>query len=266
MSRNLLAIFNDNSGSDRRVVRKYDNYLEVYETLFHPYRGKELALLEIGVQHGGSLQLWRGYFGEAAKLFGMDIIAECKRFEDDNTRVFIGDQSDTSFLDRCAREMPALDIIIDDGSHVVTHQIASFEYLFFNKLKDDGIYVVEDCHTSYWPAYGGGLRRKGSFIEYAKRLIDDINAWHANDPKLPVSAVTRSVRSIAFYSSLVVIQKGRVASPHGLESGSVAIDLQNVFSQGKFAPFLSKLKEFAFIRNIVRRNKYLWLLARRLVK
>lgn len=68
----------------------------------------------------------------------------------------------------------SFDLILDDGGHTMNQQIVSIETLF-KYLKKDGIYLVKDCHTSYWSSYGGGLKNTNSFIEYSKNLINYIN-------------------------------------------------------------------------------------------
>jgi hypothetical protein len=87
--------------------------------------------------------------------------------------------------------MPRIDIVIDDGGHTMKQQIATFEEMF-PRIDGNGVYLCEDMITSYWPDYGGGLRKRGTFVEYSKAFIDCINAWHARQPRLPVSEFTRS--------------------------------------------------------------------------
>jgi len=133
-----------------RVIHKWLHYLAVYDRAFAPYRDKSPTMLEIGVSLGGSLEMWRSYFGPAATIFGIDIDPECaNRFEPPN-QVRIGSQADADFLQRVVAEMGAPDIILDDGSHVSQHQVASFRALW-PVLKAGGLYVIEDCHTAYWP-------------------------------------------------------------------------------------------------------------------
>src|SRR5690606_35085902 len=144
-------------------------------------RNKAPVVLEIGVFHGGSLDMWRDYFGPGCRLYGVDIDSRCRMFEADDTKIFIGDQADRDFLRPLRREVPRVDILIDDGGHFMQQQIATFEELFPH-VADDGIYLCEDLHTSYWTEFGGGYRREGSFIEYSKTLIDQLNAGYSTDP------------------------------------------------------------------------------------
>ena len=93
------------------------------------------------------------------------------------THVFIGSQEDKRFMKNLHDLLPPLDILIDDGGHTMKQQITTFEILF-DKVKEDGIYLCEDLHTSYFKYFGGGYKRKNSFLEYSKNFIDKIHAWH----------------------------------------------------------------------------------------
>jgi len=92
-------------------------------------------------------------------------------------------------------------------------QITSFEELYPH-IKTNGIYLCEDLHTSYWKEYGGGLHRHGTFIEFSKNLIDQLNAWHIRENEFPVSDFTRTTNSIHFYDSILVVEKKKKERPH----------------------------------------------------
>src|SRR5690242_1748523 len=172
----LKEIFESHSG---RLIHKWDHYFEVYERYFAAYRGKPVNILEIGISHGGSLQMWRKYFGEQANIFAVDINPECKKFEEEKTKIFIGSQEDPVFLTQLKNDIPPVDILLDDGGHTMNQQVVTFQYLF-DSVKDGGIYMVEDTHTSYWYAFHGGYKKKNSFIEFSKDLVDQMHAWHIN--------------------------------------------------------------------------------------
>jgi hypothetical protein len=195
-----------------RTIRKWDHYLPIYDRMFAPYRNQPVRFLEIGVDKGGSLELWRSFFGSQATIFGIDIEPACARFDDEIASVRIGSQTDPEFLTAVADEMGGIDILLDDGSHVGRHQRVTFDVLF-PRLSEGGLYVVEDLHTSYYRSWEGGLRRKGTFIEFAKDLVDDVNAWYHsgfNPPK-------HQVRSVQFFDAIVAIEKGRVQRPLNIE-------------------------------------------------
>lgn len=214
-----------------RLIFKWHHYFDVYEKHFAKFRNKEVVILEIGVSQGGSLQMWKNYFGKDAKIYGIDINPECKSLEEENVEIFIGSQTDRAFLKKVLAQIPPVDILIDDGGHTMKQQIVSFEELFFG-IKPDGVYLCEDCHSSYWREWGGGYKRKGTFIEYAKNWIDSINAFHSKEKRLKVSAFTRSARSLHFYDSIVVIEKAVIEQPvvsqTGVESFSTSyMDLKS---------------------------------------
>jgi len=154
---------------------------------------------------GGSLEMWREYFGAGARIVGLDIDPECKKHEQDSIEIFIGSQVDPEIIRQIINKYPRIDIVLDDGSHINDHMISSFE-LLYEHIHPKGVYMVEDTHTCYWDEYGGGLRRSGSFIEYAKNKIDELNAVHARNA-LPISSFTRTTDCIAIYDSVVVFEK-----------------------------------------------------------
>ncbi len=195
-----------------RLIYKWNHYFDVYDRHFSAYRGKEITVVEIGVFQGGSLQMWKKYFGPKAKIYGIDINPACKDLEEENIKIFIGSQSDREFLREVKKQIPKIDILIDDGGHTMKQQIVSFEELF-DHVKEDGVYLCEDLHTSYWLGYGGGHKRRRTFIEYSKDFVDDINAWHSEQSSLKVNEITKSVRSVHYYTSVVVMEKGRMEKP-----------------------------------------------------
>lgn len=166
--------------------------------------------------------MWKEYFGPNCKIYGIDINPHCKKFEEDQVKIFIGDQQDRAFLKELAGSIPRIDILIDDGGHTMKQQINTFEELFPH-IHEEGVYLCEDCHTSYWDSFGGGYRRRGSFIEYSKNFIDYINAWHSETSKLPVTEFTRSARSIHYYDSVVVIEKKIIDRPSHSRTGTAEI-------------------------------------------
>lgn len=214
----LQEYFEKNTGNR---IHKWMHYFDIYDRYFAPFRGKEIHLLEIGVKHGGSLQMWRNYFGPKAKIYGADINPECKMFEKtQDVRIFIGDQADKNFLNEIKRQVPQLDILIDDGGHRMDQQINTFEVLYPH-VAPNGIYLCEDLHTSYWKEWGGGLEKKHTFIEYAKRLIDQLHAWHSEKPgKFDVDDFTRSAFSMCFYDSVLVIEKRPREKPYHRMTGT----------------------------------------------
>ncbi|SKB42354.1 class I SAM-dependent methyltransferase [Daejeonella lutea] len=200
----LREIFYNHDG---RLIHKWDHYFEIYEKFFSKYKGRKLNMLEIGISQGGSLDLWKNYFGDEINLYAIDINPLCKQFEDPKTKIFIGSQSDKQFLSDVIAQLPDLDIVLDDGGHTMEQQIVSFEMLY-PKVKEGGLFIVEDTHTSYWYEFHGGLKKPGSFIEYSKDLVDSLYEDHVQyKDSIVRDERTRHINSVAFYDSIVVFEK-----------------------------------------------------------
>jgi 23S rRNA U2552 (ribose-2'-O)-methylase RlmE/FtsJ len=211
----LWSQFYENPGKD---VFKWVHYLPIYEKHFQRYVNQTVTVLEIGCLHGGSLQMWKRYLGPHARILGIDINPACAAHEEDQIHVRIGSQDDKAFLRQVAEEFGPFDIVIDDGSHICEHLIASFEVLY-GHVKDNGIYVAEDLHTNYWNGYGGGVRRTGTFIEHAKLLIDELNAYHTQGA-LDVTRFTNTTASIHFYDSMIFFEKAVLSARRDLIVGT----------------------------------------------
>lgn len=216
----LERYFNENQGN---MIHKWQHYFEIYERHFSRFRNAEVHVLEFGISHGGSLKMWENYFGKKAHIYGVDINPECQKFEEGNIHVYIGDQEDKKFLQSLMDCIPKVDILIDDGGHTMKQQINTFE-LMFSHVADDGVYLCEDLQTSYSKSFGGGYKKKGTFIEYSKGLIDQINAWHfAGMDKKEVSSFTKTAQSLHFYDGILVIEKRLMAEPFHIQKGIPAV-------------------------------------------
>lgn len=227
--------------NDKRLIDKWVHYFEVYDRHFSKYRGKEVVILEIGISQGGSLQMWKDYFGDKAKIYGIDINPKCKEFEEKNIEIFIGSQSDREFLRKIKEKIPRVDILIDDGGHTMQQLIVSYEELF-DKIADDGVYLAEDLHTSYWLEYGGGHKRNGSFIEYSKNFIDYLHGYHSEQKSLKVDSFTETVDSIHYYDSIIVIEKKKRTKPYSKTSGFPSFHIEKT-KRGKVERIQRDLKK-----------------------
>lgn len=206
-----------------KVSDKWTVYLTVYDELFRPYRAHRLCLLEIGIQNGGSLEIWGRYFEAAAVLVGCDINVACAQlhYDDPRIRVVVGDANTDEAERAIASHADRFDIIIDDGSHRSGDIIRSF-VRYFPRLEQGGIFVVEDLHCSYWQDFEGGLVDPWSSMSFLKRLADVINHEHWGTPHSRAE-VLRSfenrygavldeeslaqIHSIEFSNSICVIRK-----------------------------------------------------------
>ena len=190
------------------------NYCVKYEKYLPFNRYDKLTMMEIGVLDGKSLLTWKDYFYRS-HILGIDINPECKQYESDGIEIFIGSQDDSTLIDKILKKYPNISIVLDDGSHVMQHMSASFE-LLYDHLDPNGVYIVEDTHTCYWPEYQGGLRQENSFIENVKNKIDELNAVHTRSA-VAVSKFTKSTDSICIYDSIVVFEK----RPQGIRQAPI---------------------------------------------
>lgn len=207
-----------------KVSDKWSLYLAEYDRLLGAYREQPVNLLEIGIQNGGSLEIWSDFFKNAKQLIGCDINPDCARlsYADPRIAVVIGDAN----LDETEREIVShadrFDIIIDDGSHTSSDIIKSF-LRYFPKLEDGGIFIAEDLHCSYWQEFEGGLYHPYSSIMFFKSLADVINHEHWGVDKRAEEALQgfydeyrywpssnvmlESIHSVEFANSLCVVRK-----------------------------------------------------------
>lgn len=213
-------VFHSNRG---RLIHKWKHYFPVYERHFNRFRNQAVTVLEIGCGDGGSAQMWKRYFGPYARIIGIDIKPECKAFEEDQIHIRIGDQGDTVFLNSVMAEFGPVQILIDDGSHMMHDIQRSFAHLYYHPMLDTcGVYLVEDLHTAYWSNFGGGYLHENSFIEMSKRNVDELNAYHSRGAVMP-SPFTEMTLSVHFYDSMVVYERGRRGPNQSLISNSTGV-------------------------------------------
>jgi hypothetical protein len=213
MNDNALArLFFQHEG---HLSDKWEQYLSIYEAELSRFvaSAKPVRLLEIGVQNGGSLEIWSKYLPPHSTVIGLDIdpAVQNLRFEG-NIRAFVADVNDSERVEHLIGA-DLFDIIIDDGSHTSSDIIAAFKSLF-PRLGPGGKYIVEDLHASYWRSHGGGLRLRSSSMEYLKDIVDALNADHfmpedsvSASERLELEVLGRQIGRIAFYDSVAVIEK-----------------------------------------------------------
>lgn len=206
-----------------KVSDKWMLYLSEYERLLAPRRPSVMRMLEIGVQNGGSLEIWARYFPELRRLVGCDINADCARlsFEDARVSVVLGDANTDAVAQRITAHCERFDLVIDDGSHLSGDIVRSF-CRYFDHVTDGGLYIVEDLHCSYWHSHEGGLFHPTSPMAFFKRLADVPNHEHwgvsrtrrdslhlflqAHGADIDEAVLSR-VHSVEFINSMCVIRK-----------------------------------------------------------
>ena len=191
------------------------NYTPHYISHFRKFKFKSINLLEIGVGgyndiHKGanSLRMWKKYF-PFGQIFGIDIFDKSP-LEEPRIKIFRGSQVDVNFLEDVVMRTGELDIIIDDGSHINEHVIQTFK-LLFPKLKDGGIYVIEDTQTSYWEDFGGDskdLKNSNTTMNFFKHLTDSMNNEEFVIDRYEKTIFDKKIVSMHFYHNLIFIYKG----------------------------------------------------------
>lgn len=210
MKANLLK--EDFYSNQKKIINKWEHYFDIYQKHFQRFVGKECVILEIGDLKGGSLQMWKNYFGDNVRIYGVDINPACKKYEEKNIEIIIGSKSDREFLRDLKQNIPKIDILIDDGTHTLEQHTTTFEELF-DHIKDNGLYLCEDTNTSYMEEFGDGLRKSRTFIEFTKSLIDKLHAWHFRDLRSNFSDLTQNMDSLHFYDSIFIVEKKRRTRP-----------------------------------------------------
>ena len=206
-----------------KVSDKWSLYFNEYDRILDEYRNKPVRLLEIGIQNGGSLEIWSTYFPNAKKLVGCDINPDCARlsYEDPRIVVVVGDVNSDAAQVAVLGHAPAFDVIIDDGSHRSSDIVKTFAR-YFPHLADGGVFVVEDLHCSYWQEFEGGLFDPFSSITFFKRLADVVSHEHWGIEKARADILSgliakygsqideealQHVHSVEFINSMCVIRK-----------------------------------------------------------
>lgn len=220
MTQEFSEIFLSHKG---KIADKWSSYLPIYDQVLRKFKNSPVNLLEIGIQNGGSLEIWSQYFHSAKNIVGCDIDQNCRKlkFAMENVSVVVGDANSPESISAIMNISNDFDIIIDDGSHESKDVVASFiEY--FPKLKNDGVYIVEDLHTSYWKSYGGSLNKGSSSIDFFKNIIDILNFEHWEGGKSRAKHLGRflnlkeesgfgevldQIHQISFFNSVCIIEK-----------------------------------------------------------
>ena len=208
---NLKQVFDNQTD---KFTRKWEHYFEVYDRYLQRFVGKEFTLLEIGISNGGSLQMWKKYFGDKVKIAGIDI-EPVTMFTESQIKTFCGKQADPNFLNKVLQEIGNPDVIIDDGSHDQSDVLTSMSMLF-PILNENGVYIVEDTHTAYWQAWQGGINSPMNSVSVISRCAHDVNLQHIKEPYTPALL---DLKSLSFYDSMIVLEKEKHTTRKPVEAG-----------------------------------------------
>jgi len=220
-SDSLLGLYNGHKSG--KVSTKWSSYFDIYEQWLDSFKDKNINLLEIGVQNGGSLEIWSKYFKKGSQFIGVDINPSVANltYTDSRIKVLVGDSADGVTYEKIKNHSAGgYDIIIDDGSHHSINIISNF-INYFPMLKDSGIYIVEDTHCAYWPEYGGGYFNARSAAAFFRAMFDYINVEHCREDfnekklfqtffennKIPEFIANKDIYSLSVYNSVYVLKK-----------------------------------------------------------
>lgn len=273
-NKSLASIHKENNG---KVSDKWEIYLDVYNRVFEHYRDKNINFLEIGIQNGGSLEVWSEFFKNAKNIIGCDIDKKCSelRYSNSVINVIVGDATQSTTKNEILKKIDVFDIVIEDASHKSCDIIKAF-IDFFPYLNDGGIFVVEDIHCSYWKEWEGGLYDPFSSISFFKLLIDVINHEHWGNNKTIASYLNGfiekynltisiesllHIHSIEFVNSMCIIKKNssnKNILGRRIVSGKEAIVSEEPFSvNNSFQNVPDQSHNFWAILNIDPREEYL---------
>lgn len=203
-----------------RGIWKWRHYFDIYHRHFQKFVGQEVHIVEIGIYSGGSLDMWKSYFGDKCHVHGVDIEEACRSYESDSVSVHIGDQQDRTFWKQFRKDVPRVDIVLDDGGHKPEQQIVSLEELLPH-VRPGGVYVCEDVH--------GVSNDFASYVYGLSRHLNATTDFKANkeDPErrsvCKADDFQRHVHSVHLYPYVVAIERHEtpmeelVAPKHGTQ-------------------------------------------------
>jgi hypothetical protein len=183
-----------------RGIWKWTHYFDAYHRHFNKFIGSDVHVLEIGIYSGGSLEMWRDYFGPKSHIYGVDIQAECKCYENEHTKIFIGDQGDREFWRSLKKNVPTLDILIDDGGHKTEQQIITLEEMLPH-LRAGGVYLCEDIHG-----------KNNGFPAYLSGIVKNLNAHKRSELNHGYTPTNfqKWINSAHFYPYITVLEKNSI--------------------------------------------------------
>ena len=232
---------------------KWSNYFEIYEKLFRKFKNKKITVVEVGVGNGGSLFMWKKYFGKRAKIVGIELNPEAKKLEKKGFDICIGDQSNPSFWKKFYKKYGKIDILIDDGGHTNIQQVTTLMESVRN-IKYGGMIVTEDTHTSFMKNKGFKNPSNYSFINFTTSIIEII---HRRNPMLKkkINYLSKLIYSIEYYDSITVINiiKREMNKPKILENNK---KLRFFFDDFRFVKENNKSEEIKnnFLLNYIKKK------------
>jgi 23S rRNA U2552 (ribose-2'-O)-methylase RlmE/FtsJ len=246
----IKNLFNNSENKSR----KFEKYFSIYEELFEKYKNKDITFVEIGIHNGGSLDVWRKYFSKNSRIIGIDLNPECKKFERDGIEIFIGNQSDPKFWNTFFEKVKKIDVILDDGGHTNLDQIVTAVSVV-KKINNGGILVVEDTHGSYIKEYNSS--KKYSFIEFSKKIIDDVNFKYNKSFKQFKFSLSDHIYSVQTFESIIAfkVDKNKCNYNKLVENNGKSHEINDKTWVGNELNINFLKKILSFFKPIIRLNK-----------
>ena len=229
---------------------KHSSYFYAYEKLFSKYVNKKITFVEVGVLNGGSLFMWKEYFGKEARIIGIDNNPEAKIWENHGFEIFIGDQASPDFWNNLKKKIGMVDILLDDGGHTDLQQATTL-FEFINNINDGGVLVVEDVHTSYLKEFGNPS--KLSFINLTFNLIDKLNFRSGTLNDFNSACLSLPVSEIRYFESIVAFEVDRKNSSisHPVKNNGKTLNIKDFrYKNTERENIDSTYRKFRFIQGI----------------
>ncbi len=248
---------------------KWDNYFEIYGNIFERFINKKITFVEVGVGNGGSLFMWKKFFGPKARIIGIELNPEAKKLEKHGFEIYTGDQANPNFWKNFYKKVGKIDILLDDGGHKNIQQVTTFMESI-KHIKKNGKIVVEDTHTSFMKKKGFKNPSQYSFINFCFHLVENM---HRRNPMTErnLNYYSKKIKQINFYDSIVEIDISKnenLKFSHLLENNKKLryyfTDYRHkgnfILSLKKFEKIFGKIEEksllFKIIRKIFHRNLF----------
>jgi len=245
----------------RQKTTKWSNYFAIYDELLGRYVGKEFVFVEIGVLNGGSLRMWREFFGKKARIIGIDINPVAKMMEQEGFEIFIGDQASPRFWTEFMEQVGPIDVLLDDGGHTNRQQIMTVKNCVAH-IRDGGLLLVEDVHASYMASFGNPSNY--SFMNFAKKIADEMNRRNPYVSVARSNVYAHTVHAVTFFDSIVCFhvnrefcQRSRQVNVGTEEIGAIDFrdPVQRVFAPENRTRYLRFLPD-GFLKTLL--NKVMW--------
>jgi hypothetical protein len=242
----LLEIFNDTKIPSVKV----DTYFKNYDEILSKYRDAQPIIVEVGVLLGGSLHMWKEYFGKGCRVIGIDSNPEAIKHRKNGIEIFILNQEKMNEWDQFFSTVGMIDILIDDGGHTSLGQIVT-SIAAAKNINNGGVIIIEDIHSSYAKDFGNPS--KYSFDNWVNQISADMNSVYLNkEYKLSLSQnkLMEKLSHIQKYRSLIALHISSINSlPKGISNISSSENIVD-FRYEHYSKSFKILRKLAIFRPI----------------